>query len=211
MIKLRTMMAINFGLATLVGLGCSLEVEDSGGESDALGDFQSSLSSAESDGLVFTREEEKLARDVYATLEQYDSSFAKIRASEQTHMDAVAVLLKRYGVVDPAADKAVGEFANPTLQTLYDTLVEQGLQSLQAALAVGVEIEELDIHDIEEASENVTRDDILDTYDNLTRGSRNHLRTFHGKLVSVGGSYLPSHLDAADFQAIIDSPMERGR
>lgn len=102
-------------------------------------------------------------------------------------------------------------YPNPTLQTIYDTLVEQGSQSLQAALAVGVEIEELDIHDIEEASENVTRDDILDTYDNLTRGSRNHLRTFYEKLVSVGGSYLPSHLDAADFQAIIDSPMERGR
>lgn len=82
MIKPRTTMAIYFGLAILVGLGCSLEVEDSGREGDALGDIQSSLSSTESDGLVFTREEEKLARDVYATLEQYDSSFSNIRKSK---------------------------------------------------------------------------------------------------------------------------------
>ena len=211
MIIPRKTMAIYFGLAILVDLGCSLEVDDRSREGNALGDVQGSLSSVECEGLVFTREEEKLARDVYAALEQYDSSFANIRASEQTHMDAVATLLTRYGVDDPVAGNAIGEFTNPTLQQLYGTLVERGSHSLQAALAVGVEIEELDINDIEESSESVTHDDILDTYDNLTRGSRNHLRTFYEKLISAGGRYLPRHLDVAEFQAIIESPMERGR
>lgn len=211
MIKPRTTMAIYFGLAILVDLGCGFEIDDRGREGDALGNVHGSLSSAESDGLVFTREEKKLARDVYATLEQYDSSFANIRASEQTHMDAVAILLTRYGVDDPIAGNAIGEFTNQALQQLYDALVERGSHSLQAALAVGVEIEELDINDIEESSVNVTHDDILDTYGNLTRGSRNHLRKFYEKLISAGGSYSPSHLDVADFRAIIQSPMERDR
>jgi hypothetical protein len=213
MIRPRTDQAIYFGLAILVGVGCGVDVDDrrGDGDGDGSGAVQGSLSSAERDGLVFTREEEKLARDVYETLEQYDSSFANIGASEQTHMNAVAVLLTRYGVDDPVAGNAVGEFTNPTLQTLYETLAEQGSRSLQTALAVGVEIEELDIHDIEEASKNVTHADILESYDNLTRGSRNHLRTFYEKLVSAGGSYSASHLDGAVFQAIIDSPKERGR
>ena len=56
-------------------------------------------------------------------------------------------------------------------------------------------------------SENAS---VLTTYDNLTRGSRNHLRTFHAKLVATGATYTPKHLDAAAFRAIVESPAERG-
>lgn len=172
---------------------------------------QGSLSTAEQDGLAFTREEEKLARDVYDALDARDATFVNIKQSEQTHMDAIGVLLTRYGLADPAAGKGVGEFTNPQLRALHDALVAQGAPSLLAALAVGVEIEELDIHDIETARLTVAHADVLATYDNLTRGSRNHLRTFYGKLVASGGSYSPKHLDESTFQAIVGSPMERGQ
>jgi hypothetical protein len=169
------------------------------------------LSVAERDGLTFTREEEKLARDVYAALRAHDQSFDNVGQSEQTHMDAIATLLTRYGLPDPAAGKAPGAFSDASLQALHDALVRQGTPSLLDALAVGVEIEELDIHDIETASRGVTHADIADTYANLTRGSRNHLRTFYSKLVAGGGSYVPKHVDEATFRSIVESPMERGR
>ncbi|HQY59890.1 MAG: DUF2202 domain-containing protein [Myxococcales bacterium] len=168
------------------------------------------LSAAERDGLVFTREEEKLARDVYSALQRHDPSFVNVGASEQNHMDAIETLLDRYDVADPAEGRAVGELTNPKLKGLHDALVASGSRSREAALAVGVEIEELDIVDIETARQAVTHTDILTTYDNLTRGSRNHLRTFHGKLVAAGGSYTPKHLDAAAFRAIVESGTERG-
>lgn len=168
------------------------------------------LSTAERDGLVFTREEEKLARDVYAALAGHDAAFVNIGKSEQSHMDAVATLLARYGVADPAAGTAQGQFTNATLQALHDQLVASGTPSRVAALAVGVEIEELDIKDIEALKTTTSHADIIATYDNLTRGSRNHLRSFYGKLVAAGGSYTPKHLDLATFDAIARSEMERG-
>jgi len=73
----------------------------------------------EIEGLLFMREEEKLARDVYLTLyDQWNLSiFKNIAASESAHMDAILTLLERYGIDDPAAGKDVGEFTNPDLQT----------------------------------------------------------------------------------------------
>jgi len=144
-------------------------------------------------------------------LEMHDRSFANVGQSEQSHMDAVATLLTRYDVPDPASGMAAGDFANADLQSLYDALVDQGSFSRLAALSVGVEIEELDIHDIEDLSAEVTHPDILAVYDNLARGSRNHLRTFYGKLVAAGGAYTPKHLDSEVFGSIVAATMERGR
>mgnify|MGYP001172364307 CR=1 FL=1 len=169
------------------------------------------LSAAERDGLAFTREEEKLARDVYAALRAHDRSFDNIAQSEQTHMDAVGTLLTRYALPDPAAGNGPGVFADPALQALHDSLVRRGTPSLLDALAVGVEIEELDIHDIDEAGKVVSHPDIVETYANLTRGSRNHLRAFYSKLRAAGGTYTPKHIDEATFRAIVESPTERGR
>lgn len=168
------------------------------------------LTTNEAQPLTFTREEEKLARDVYDRLGDMDPVFANIESSEQTHMDAVLTLLGRYDLPDPAAGKAAGAFTNQTLQKLHDQLVADGSSSTLAALQVGVTIEELDIRDIEVAKLATSRTDILTTYDDLTRGSRNHLRSFYGKLKGLGGSYVPKYLDAATFQAIVDSPMETG-
>ena len=80
--------------------------------------------------MLFMREEEKLARDVYLTL--YDAwgltPFASIAVSEQSHMNAMLLLLK-YRLPDPAAGKPIGEFTDPDLQALYDTLIARGLGS----------------------------------------------------------------------------------
>lgn len=139
-----------------------------------------SLTPAEKSALVYMREEEKLARDVYLALAKRWSLpvFSNIARSEQRHMDAVGVLLDRYGIADPAAGQPVGRFTNPELQKLYGTLVSDGSRSLAAALAVGVRIEKLDIADLNERLEKVVRADVRLVLTQLERASHNHLRAF---------------------------------
>lgn len=170
----------------------------------------SALPDAVRDSLLFTREEEKLARDVYTQLLRREPVFENIARSEQIHMDAIAALLTRYSLRDPAEGAAVGEFENDQLRALYQRLTEEGGVSTPAALAVGLEIEELDIHDITKARAAISQADILRVYDNLTRGSRNHLRAFYARLSALGGSYTPKYLEQSNFMEIATSATERG-
>jgi len=167
------------------------------------------LSDDETAGLLYMREEEKLARDVYTTLgEQWDVQvFQNIARSEQRHMDAVATLLDRYGLEDPAANKAIGEFTNPDLQALYDELVAQGSTSLADALKVGAAIEEIDILDLKDYIAKTDNEDIQQVYERLMAGSENHLRAFTSTLETMTGeSYGPQYLDLDTYNAIINSP-----
>ncbi len=164
------------------------------------------LSEAETDALLFMREEEKLAHDVYVTL--YDRwgvrVFTNIAASEQTHTDAVATLLDRYGLSDPTVGNAVGEFTDPALQTLYDDLVVQGGLSLADALKVGAAIEEIDILDLEQRIAETDHADIQLVYERLLAGSSNHLRAFTSTLErQTGESYTPQYMTQADYDAIL--------
>jgi hypothetical protein len=110
------------------------------------------LSDAEVEGLLYMREEEKPARDVYPALfEKWGLPiFQNIADSEQTHTDAVKVLLDRYDLQGPVAEAGAGIFTNSTLQDLHDQLVAEGSQSPASALSVGAAIEEVDILDLEE-------------------------------------------------------------
>lgn len=171
------------------------------------------LSTAEADGVVFMREEEKLARDVYITLHGHwgQRIFDNISQAEQTHMDVVEVIIDRYGLTDPVGDNGVGVFTNPTLQGLHDTLVNQGETSLIDALIVGAAIEEIDIVDIQNQLDSVVdNQDIALVYRNLMKGSRNHLRAFVRNLENLGMGYTPQYLSQDEYDAIIGSPIEKG-
>jgi len=157
------------------------------------------LSSSEEEGLVFMREEEKLAHDVYVTLyAQWGLPvFQNIANSEATHTAAIQTLLDRYGIADPAAGNEVGEFTNTDLQTLYDQLVAQGSQSLADALKVGAAIEELDIRDLQTRLAQTFSADIQLVYNNLLRGSENHLHAFTSTLQrQTGENYVPQYQGA---------------
>ena len=144
--------------------------------------FAAALTQAEEDWLLYMREEEKLARDVYIAL--YDkwglTIFYNISQSEQTHMDAIKTLLDRYGLDDPALGP--GEFNNKDLKALYDALISQGNVSVTDALQVGVTIEETDIDDLTKALAGAVHKDITRVYKNLRDGSHNHLKAFKSKL-----------------------------
>lgn len=173
-----------------------------------------SLTDSEQAGLLYMREEEKLAHDVYVTLSKKWALpvFQNIPKSEQTHTEAVKLLLDRYSLADPATGKAVGVFTNETLQKLYDQLIEKGNQSLTNALTVGATIEDLDIVDLQTRLAQTDKTDIQLVYENLMKGSRNHLRAFTQTLTSQAGeTYQPQYLSQDAFAAIINAPMERGR
>lgn len=170
------------------------------------------LSADETASLAYMREEEKLAHDVYTVLAALWAPpiFDNIAASEQTHTEAVLALLTRYSLPDPAATTAPGVFVDAGLQAIYDEYVLRGQASLDAALTVGAEIEELDIRDISAALQKVDNLDIITVYSNLLKGSRNHLRAFVSVLASRGVVYVPKFITPALYQEIISSPMETG-
>ena len=170
------------------------------------------LDDIEETTLLFMREEEKMARDVYLQLFDLWNNrvFDNIAASEQHHMDAMKRLIDGYGLTDPVIDDTPGAFTDQTLGALHDELVETGSQSLEAALRVGALIEEIDILDLESAIAETDNDDIIQAYQKLLRGSRNHLRAFVRQLESLGVVYEAQRMDQAELDAIVNSPMERG-
>lgn len=140
------------------------------------------LTQEEIDGILYMREEEKLAHDVYVKFyELYAHKiFLNISLSEQRHTDAVLRLINFYGLVDPALN-VPGEFKNEELQDMYDSLVLLGTD-LNSALEVGVLIEETDIEDISALMEQTEVKNILQVYENLLNGSQNHLNSFETTL-----------------------------
>lgn len=162
--------------------------------------------------LVFMREEEKLARDLYLTFDEKwgGTTFAQIASSEQRHMDAILRKLVKYQLPDPAAGKAIGEFTDGEIQSLYDDLLADGLVSELAALKVGGFVEELDILDNMEAAAAATQEDLVRVYESLTCGSRNHLRAFAGRIVSLTSvPYEAQYLPQATVDAILQQPYEK--
>ena len=138
----------------------------------------SDLSAEEAAALLFMREEEKLARDVYNQLFALWGlpTFQSIAASEQTHMDQVKLLMDRYALSDPALDP--GQFTDANLQALYNQLMAQGSLSIADAIKVGATIEEVDIVDLQTRFTQTDNADIQLVYNNLMRGSENHLQAF---------------------------------
>ena len=162
-------------------------------------------------GLLYMREEEKLARDVYDYLyEKWNTIiFDNISNSEQIHMDRVLDLINLYGLEDPALPEA-GAFTNEDLQNLYNDLIAIGDSSLIYALIVGATIEEVDIIDLQDYISVTEDENIQCLYGNLMKGSRNHLRAYYHKLEWMGVTYTPQFLSDDDFYSIVNAPHEIG-
>jgi hypothetical protein len=165
------------------------------------------LSQQEKDAILYMREEEKLARDVYDSLyaKWGGNPFGNIRKSEQIHMDRMKSLINTYKLQDPVEknkDKH-GDFSNDLLQKYYKELVSTGSNSLTEALKAGAKIEELDISDLEERLKQTKKLDIVETFNYLKLASENHLRAFVRKLKMQGVNYEPVFLSKDRFDIII--------
>lgn len=167
------------------------------------------LSLQEKNDLIFSREEEKLAMDVYLfSYEKYgDVIFKNIAYSEQSHMGQILVQLNYFNLSDPASSER-GVFTNQDLQNLYNDLIAKSTVSRVEALKVGAFIEDLDIYDLEGLESRTTNESILNTYDILKCGSRNHLRNFIGQLETAVVNYVPQYISLAAYTEIINSDYE---
>ena len=169
----------------------------------------SGLTQIEYEHLVYMREEEKLARDVYRYL--YNkwklSIFNSISQSEQRHTDSLAQMLAFYNIADPALNLNPGEFKDPRLSQLYQDLISKGGVNTLEALKVGTLIEELDIKDLDTAINQTQKNNLRQVYNNIRRGSYHHLRAFVHALELSGQTFEPSILDKARVSNIVNSPM----
>jgi len=166
-------------------------------------DAESSLDANEQTHLMFMREEEKLARDVYIKLGiMYPNSrvFGIIDDSEQTHTTAVKNMIEKYGLKDPNTNDNVGAYTGEDYGSYftkkYINLIDRANISELEALYVGAYIEELDMLDINQCPEVIVEadngindvsecgkiytanEDIIQLYDSLLDGSNNHLESY---------------------------------
>jgi hypothetical protein len=177
-------------LAALAGNG-----KGNGGRADPAGVSAAvlvPLTQDEIDTLLWMREEEKLARDVYIKMTEYYpvNVFSNIAAAEQKHFDAIGRKLDQYGIVDVALPE-IGAFFDQDLQARYDDLVAKGRISYVDALFVGVEIEETDLVDLSVAISETDSRPLKRTYSRLLIGSQHHLDSFIKLLEKEGIHYEP--------------------
>jgi hypothetical protein len=171
------------------------------------------LSEGEIQALLKMREEELLAQDVYtyAAGLYKPPIFGNIAGSESQHTYMVKLLLDKYEIPDPGTDHQQGVFVDQELQEAYDQLTGLADDGLIEALTAGATIEDMDIFDLQQLLENVIdNQDITWVFDNLHRGSRNHLRSFYGNLVFRGATYTPQYISQEYFDEIVNSPHEQG-
>ena len=178
----------NQAIANNTDYVCDVNVTDVATQINAIDTLiASALSPALQADLLFMWEEERLARDVYNTLYAKWGSkvFINIATnSEQTHMDSVKSMIDKYQVnINGYEPLTVGVFVNPDLQALYTTLITKGNVSLTEAYKVGVLIEETDISDLNQRLLPTDLPaDIRTVYENLRKGSINHLAAFNKQL-----------------------------
>ena len=165
------------------------------------------LSPEEEQALLYMREEEKLAHDVYTYL--YDmwglNTFQNISRSEQAHTEAVLRVMTQYNLADPAFSTP-GVFSDPELQALYEQLIQQGSQSLVDAIRVGAAIEEIDILDLQSRLAQTSNAEVQQVFSHLLSGSTSHLQAFASVYQNqTGEAYQPVYLGQADYQALLEA------
>ncbi len=169
--------AATLGVGALLAGGVAVSQASASTTTASSATADSSLASA----LTFSREEERMARDLYAALANtYDGArpFSMITNSEDRHFDAVGALITQYKVTDPSAGKAVGVYTIPAIQDLYDGWLAKGKTSVEAAYQVGVEVEQRDISDLDKSIAADLPADVDAVLGQLRQGSQRHLAAY---------------------------------
>ena len=91
------------------------------------------------------------------------------------------------------------------MQKMFNDLIERGRSSSIEALKVGALIEEVDIADLLKSVEKLNEEngDIKMVYENLIKGSENHLRAFVRNINNRGVTYSPEVLELDHYNKII--------
>jgi hypothetical protein len=125
-------------------------------------------------------------------------------------LKAVITLLATYGISDTIKDDT-GIFESEDVTNLYSNLVAVGSKTIGDAYKNGALIEEMDIKDLTVSLENTANENITLVFENLLKGSRNHLRAFNRQLAVLGVSYVSQYIDQVTYNEIANSAMEQGK
>jgi hypothetical protein len=193
-------------------------------------DSASVLDFNEQTHLVFTCEEEKLARDVYRVLGRRFpeiGSFAAMAENKEDSNCAVEELLEKFRVSVPRVNHNVGVFSwgiyGRYFTEKYLVLTNQGTSSPLNALYVGAFIEELSILDINQCPKVIVdisnginqatacgmqytdNPDVLGIYADLLDESREHLRLLVSDIEQIigTGKYQAQVLQQEEVDAIL--------
>jgi len=194
----------------IFGLPFLLAVFSCNNDDSSVADLNNkNLTNDDNAALLFMLEEEKLARDTYTYLGDLwnINQFSNIKKSEQSHMNAVIGLLDQYDISYSLL--AYGEFNNPDIQKLYDQFIEYGSENKANALEVGANIEDLDIVDLAKFIDATTNNAMIQVFESLQCGSRNHLRSFVNAIELLGNTYEPQYLTQEDYTLIINDSREQ--
>ena len=181
--KMRGMGAMGGG-GNMNGEG-DMNGEGGGGNQACVFTDDVSLSDDEENTINWMRLEENLARDVYIFYDdEYGLPFSNINNSEQTHMDKMEEVITNYDLEDPldgyedpgVFPNVVDDVSDKSLAELYDDLTNAS--SKAEACAKGVEIEERDIADLEDAIANTENEYLECIYNKLLSASNRHLQAF---------------------------------
>lgn len=168
-------------------------------------DNSMALNELELKNLKFLWQEEKLARDIYSfyNITWNKETFAHIKQSEQTHMDAIKFIFNFYDMKF-TNDLDEGEFTYSILEEYYLKFTKTGSTSLKQALLNSILFEEMDIYDLQQFINNTNNLLLLKIYKLLQCGSRNHLRAYMELLNKEYPNevYVPTYLNKLEFDKI---------
>lgn len=148
------------------------------------------------------------AREAFPKDETEDELMPKMHEAHKTHKDAVARMLGFYGIEVPELGEA-GVFEDATLQASYDSAVA-AMTSETEALQVLMGQKELTILMFTTDLTTVENDNIQMLLENLLRAAQNHLCALNNKLLESEITYVPTVLSQEDFDAIIETGIQRG-
>ena len=165
------------------------------------------LNSTEQNSIIQMVQWEKLFAQIYQQFYQQwqHEAFKNIPQNEEKHRKALEALLTKYKLTP------VSNTTSASLTKYHDDWIAQGNASLVAALTVSATMEDKYLLELQQALSNKAIDnfDIQFVYQNLAKGSRNHLRNIVNLLKAQQVEYQAHYLTSAEFQEIIHSPQER--
>lgn len=164
------------------------------------------LTDVQKESLYYMWNEEKLAKDLYLALNAVYPANALYNIatnSETQHVNSMEGLLAKYQLTQNVVDAynqatptapvtqlseiPAGVFTLPNLQTLYNTLYQEGIISANAALQAGCKVEVTDVTDLnQDIIDAGNAKDLVTFFEILRAGSYNHYWSFDNALIKAG-------------------------
>lgn len=141
------------------------------------------------DDISRTFEGERMAHDLYSQLHEAwgQPRFERFADAGQRHLDALTAQMDRLGIMRAAVMPEPGVYADPEVQALYDAWLDRGSSSEREALAVGIELEERAIAELEGIIARTEDAELAGAFGYLLDGARSHRDSLRNGLEGGGG------------------------